>query len=412
MRRSSGVVKCLLALLYILPMAVQTALADDREYRLTIIPADIARSYFPTGENYLIPVDSKTESLVERARYYESGGSLQQALKVYTMASRRAAGTPAAPYIIFKQCSLEADPERAVSCLSGLIEGYPDFPLIDAVRFELAFRFYIGEEHDRALEILREIEENERGGSIVLTPSAIFFSGIIRAEQEYFEEALSDYGRALEAMHLAGGAELEGLYAALYLETAKAHFALGHFERAEHLLVRIYGTAPSSTARSEALWYLALLYVEREDWGGAYSAYSLLVEQFPDSLFAVQAKRELGSMEAFEIRNIEGVYDTSILTGLHSFDTPDRETAGQGAASESGIGFAVQIGSFSQQENAKALVQQLKELGFPAFLVQAQVNGEYYFRVRVGTFDREEDARTALSGLQDKGYSGFILREE
>jgi tetratricopeptide (TPR) repeat protein len=404
--RSRFLLSLLLIVLFtISPYALH---AGDLASGPPIVPEDIARSYFPRGEAYLIPVDDKTRGLVERARYHETRGNVKQALKIYAMAYRRAAGAPSAAYILFKQCSLEEDCERATGCLSSIIKDYPAFPLIDAVRYELAFRHYLAKEFSRALEILDAIEESERTGIPVLTPSALFLAGIIRTEQEEHATALSLYEQSLESMHLTGSGDGAGFYAALYLEIAKAQRALGDLDDAEKLLLRVYGTAPSLMTRCEALWQLGVLYVTRSDIVYAYSAFATLSDRYPDSPFGLQAKRKLETMEAAGLRDIEAVYDESILTGQYGVvaERQEEEEPMQGR------GYALQMGSFSRQENARALELKLRQLGFPAFLVQARLDGEDYFRVRVGSFGSEEEARQALSLLQNEGFNGFVLREE
>jgi tetratricopeptide (TPR) repeat protein len=396
-----------LLILY-LTISLSALHAGDSISGSPIVPEDIARSYFPRGEAYLIPADDKTEGLIERARYHESRGNFRQALKIYAMASRKAAGTPSAPYILFKQCSLEEDYGRAEDCLSSIIEDYPDFPLVDAVRYELAFRRYLVGEFSQALEMLGAIEESERNGIAVLTPSALFLSGVIRAEQEEYALALSLYEQSLESMHVAGSGDSAVFYAALYLEIAKAQLALGYLDEAEKLLLRVNGTAPSLLLRCEALWQLGLLYESRSDAVGAYSVYTTLTDRYPDSPFGLKAKRKLESMDAAGLRNIEALYDESILTGQYGVEEEE-----QGEAEPvPERGYAVQMGSFSRRENARVLEQQLKQLGFPAFVVTARLDGEDYYRVRVGSFSSEEEARQELSLLQNEGYSGFVLREE
>jgi len=50
----------------------------------------------------------------------------------------------------------------------------------------------------------------------------------------------------------------------------------------------------------------------------------------------------------------------------------------------SGDSWAVQVGSFSSESNARRLVEHLKESEYTAFVVRNVVNGRLLFRVRVG----------------------------
>jgi len=46
--------------------------------------------------------------------------------------------------------------------------------------------------------------------------------------------------------------------------------------------------------------------------------------------------------------------------------------------------WVIQVGSFSNRENAEKLVQELRQMKYPAFIEQADVNRTSVFRVRVG----------------------------
>jgi len=85
-----------------------------------------------------------------------------------------------------------------------------------------------------------------------------------------------------------------------------------------------------------------------------------------------------------------------------------QRTAAQGAPS--GAGWAVQLGSFSSQDNAQRLVTQVRGRGFPAyFLPTGRSGGKTLYRVRVGPrADRREAARLAAA-LQKAGYRGQIV---
>lgn len=59
-------------------------------------------------------------------------------------------------------------------------------------------------------------------------------------------------------------------------------------------------------------------------------------------------------------------------------------------------GWAVQLGSFSTEGNAKALARKVNEAGFNAFVQQVQVDNGTMYRVRIGPLV-ERDAATALA---------------
>lgn len=385
--------------------------SDGPVYRMRFLPRGIAHSYFPTGDDYMIPVDGKTKSLIERARSYESAGNYRQALRYYSTAHRRAA-PPAAPYIEFKLCTLEERSGEAILCLKELIDREPGFPLIDAVRFELAFRFFLQGKPQASLNYLSSIEQNEMGGAPIFTPSALYFSGIITAEDGEPAVALAFFEQAIESMNATGGEDYRDIYPGLYLEMAKALLALGNYKQSEELLTGLYGTAPLPMEQSEALWYLGQVYAAQTQWDMAHAAYAALVAQYGGTPFALQARKKLEGLddEAYEVHTVQPVYDESLLTGHYGYGEETVEEAVVEAAAPGA--YALQLGSFSREENAQSFVEQLQSLNYPAFLAQAQVENAYYYRVRVGFYETKEEARAVLQNLQDQGFSGFILEDQ
>lgn len=380
-------------------------------YRMRFLPHDIAHSYFPTGDDYMIPVDGKTESLIERARGYESTGNNRQALRYYSMAYRRAA-TPAAAYIGFKQCTMEEQSGDATQCLKDLIENAPGFPLIDAVRLELSFRLFLQGRPAEALEYLSAIEQNEMGGAIIFTPSVYYLSGIILADDEDVAGALAFFAQAIESMNATGGEEYRDIYPGLYLEIAKSLIAVGSYDRAEDLLKGLFGTAPLLMEQSEALWYLGQVYAAQTQWDMAHAVYAVIVTQYAGTPFALQAQAELEGIDddGYDTLAVQPVYDESLLTGRYVYGEDEAKKPDEAAAINGG--YALQLGSFSSEGNAWKFVGQLQNLGYPAFLIQAQVEDVDYYRVRVGDYSTKEEARAVLDDLQDRGFSGFIIGDQ
>lgn len=66
--------------------------------------------------------------------------------------------------------------------------------------------------------------------------------------------------------------------------------------------------------------------------------------------------------------------------------------------------FRVQTGAFSNEENARALLEMLKKQGYPAFIVME--NGLY--KVQVGAYSNLDNAVTMENKLRSEGYDTFI----
>ncbi len=73
--------------------------------------------------------------------------------------------------------------------------------------------------------------------------------------------------------------------------------------------------------------------------------------------------------------------------------------------------WVVQVGSFSLAGNAKQMVKQLRQAGFPAFIDDAQgASKKNLFRVLIGPALKKGKAKQWKEELQDKlGLSGFVI---
>lgn len=69
----------------------------------------------------------------------------------------------------------------------------------------------------------------------------------------------------------------------------------------------------------------------------------------------------------------------------------------------------VQVASFSKEQNARALAQQLND-AYTVFYTPAQVSGETWYRVRIGPFDSEAAANNAAAELRAQGRDTLVTQ--
>lgn len=74
-------------------------------------------------------------------------------------------------------------------------------------------------------------------------------------------------------------------------------------------------------------------------------------------------------------------------------------------------GWAVQLGSFSRQDNAERLAAELQGKGFPAFLQPTSQDGKTLYRVRVGPVSTREVAVVLAARLDEAGYRGQVTSD-
>jgi DedD protein len=74
-------------------------------------------------------------------------------------------------------------------------------------------------------------------------------------------------------------------------------------------------------------------------------------------------------------------------------------------------GWAIQLGSFSSEANAKALRDRLRKLGFQAFVERIDIRAASVFRVRVGPETERQTAEALRAQIEKKvSLSGILVR--
>jgi len=92
---------------------------------------------------------------------------------------------------------------------------------------------------------------------------------------------------------------------------------------------------------------------------------------------------------------------------------PAAESAQSSAPSTLNKKWTVQISAAPAKDIADTLVQRLKANGYDGYSVQAEVQGQTYYRVRVGHFDAREQAEAMRQTLsQQEGYRDAYLTED
>lgn len=79
----------------------------------------------------------------------------------------------------------------------------------------------------------------------------------------------------------------------------------------------------------------------------------------------------------------------------------------------SSTAWCVQVGSFTELQNAQDLVGKLKEKGYDSRIDQSTRNGANLFRVYVGSYANRQEAQTALDKLKSDGFDkAFVAAPE
>lgn len=78
------------------------------------------------------------------------------------------------------------------------------------------------------------------------------------------------------------------------------------------------------------------------------------------------------------------------------------------ATSETGL-WAVQLGSFSNQENAERLAAELRKQGYAAFLSQVKTGDSSLHRVRIGPQKDRDAAESVAAKLKSAGHASQVV---
>jgi DedD protein len=76
-----------------------------------------------------------------------------------------------------------------------------------------------------------------------------------------------------------------------------------------------------------------------------------------------------------------------------------------------GSGWAVQLGSFGDKQNAERLAAAVSQNGFPAYLMSLEQSGKTLYRVRVGPRDSRAQASELAERLAKAGYKGQVMQQ-
>ncbi len=89
---------------------------------------------------------------------------------------------------------------------------------------------------------------------------------------------------------------------------------------------------------------------------------------------------------------------------------PQQQPEAPAAATSSSTGmWAVQLGSFGNQENAERLAADLRKQGFVAFLSKISTASGQRHRVRIGPQKDRESAEATAAQLQKAGHKGQVV---
>jgi outer membrane protein assembly factor BamD (BamD/ComL family) len=215
----------------------------------------------------------------------------------------------------------------------------------------------------------------------------------------------------------------------LYYCLGLSYLKDGNFIRSADMFNRILSEFPDGKYRSQAQLALGDVYFLQGDFEKAKSAYealainsdqklrsallyrqSQLALKMGDSAKNKELQEQLKSVYPFslEAKQDKGVF-ISVAQAPEPAETktePKEEAKPEPAPGD----FSVQVGVFSNKENATNLATELLRKGFGAYAEDAEIEGKASYRVRVGKSSTQQEAVELEKQLQQQGYPTKICQ--
>jgi hypothetical protein len=149
-------------------------------------------------------------------------------------------------------------------------------------------------------------------------------------------------------------------------------------------------------------------YFARHEYDEAKALYEWIVESFPDSTSIVSAHLQLCRIleQTNGVEAAQQSYEMIVTKYPH---TPEAQFARfhlQNLPT-----YAIQLGAFSQKQNALSLVNQLKAIGYDAYLASSVGTDKSLHKVRIGRFSNRNAAEKMASELTKKTeFSAMVIK--
>ena len=235
-----------------------------------------------------------------------------------------------------------------------------------------------------------------------LVMSTFSYAASLKRAQELFlnsdyQGVITECKSALPNSRRTKKLELKYLLGQAYIKT-------GDLSDAEDIFTTLVKECKTFVICDKALLGLGDVYFLKEDYREAKDIYLQAKESESD--FGAGVYYRLAQAD-FKLGNLsEGKKYAQILTAKFpsSFEAKKVDLL-----NTKGIFYTVQVGAFSNRNNAMQLTADLKENGFDAYVESIERSGDKLYRVRVGKFESKDRVIELQEKLLDAGYPTKIF---
>jgi len=320
----------------------------------------------------------------------------------------------------FIQASLQPDVNNAISMYKEIILKYPNSKWAGKSNFQLGQNYYLLGKYNESAEFYREV--------VVRFPD----------DESYWQSrywrcksllAKGDYDGAINALNSlkeSGNKEIGN--DALLLSLGECYFAKKEYDKAEGTFRSLIDAIPDSKWLPSAYFLIANSLVNLGKPEEAKTFYQKVIESYPQSVEAKQAKKQLESpdkqVQAKTEKKVSPQLESQFLkaskeqkaprTQVQANPTPppfkiqwkndeEKKTLETKPKEEpksdpkttntanSGQYFSVQVGAFSTKASAEAIIEQLKKK-YTLDVIQITSGGKSIYKVWVGKFKTRDEA--------------------
>jgi outer membrane protein assembly factor BamD len=200
---------------------------------------------------------------------------------------------------------------RAIDVLQKLKSGHPFSPLLTETELKVADAYYLNQQYPEAITAFKEFQSlhptNENISFVILRLGQAHldqFTSVDRDQKNteiakgYFETVITNHPKSPHAREAAEKlakciqylSEHEFNVAIFYHQQEKYPAARDRFEE----IVRKYKGTPTAV---KSLYYLGESYRKEKNWVKASLAYEALVQHYPETKFAVDARTQLAQLD-------------------------------------------------------------------------------------------------------------------
>jgi TolA-binding protein len=197
---------------------------------------------------------------------------------------------------------------------------------------------------------------------------------------------------------------------ALNIDKVKIYFLNADYKQAVSEAEKILVSSKDFSGLDELYYILGLSYLKEGNYLRAADIFEIILKDFKNSKFREEA--EIGLADSYFLRGnfsqAKNYYQNFISTRPNSKFKPEvysRLSKAETEKNNTNFYYSVQVGSFSNNINARNFAEELTQKAYPAFIEEIKNSeGKIIYRVKVGKLPRQKDAKELEKKLSKEGY--------